>query len=254
MGRAFAHALADAGAAVAISARSAIQLTETANSITAKGGRALAIAADLSNRQAVTLLVETVEDQLGPVDLLVNNTGMGGPLGAMWELDPDEWWRNIEINLCHVWLCSRAVLPGMMARRRGCIINVSTPAALAAISCDSACIDSKIAMIRLSQSLAAKAKAYGIGVFAIHPGLVHTAMVELGLTSPRRQMWWPWYSQLFEQGLDVPAQDAMQLLLWLASGQAGAFSGRFFNLTTNETSDPDNPDRSNLDFPTSPMR
>jgi NAD(P)-dependent dehydrogenase (short-subunit alcohol dehydrogenase family) len=254
IGRAFAHALADAGAAVAISARSAAQLSETAKSITAKGGRVLAIPADLSNRQAVIQLVETVEYQLGPIDLLVNNAGMGGPLGAMWELDPDEWRRNIEINLCHVWLCSRAVLPGMMARRSGRIINGSTLAALAAISYGAACVDSKAAMIRLSQTLAAETKDCGISVFTIHPGLMQTAIAGHGLTSPGRQMWWPWYCQIFEQGLDVPAQDAVQLLLWLASGEADALSGRFFNLTANESSDPGNPDRLDFDFPTLPMR
>jgi NAD(P)-dependent dehydrogenase (short-subunit alcohol dehydrogenase family) len=199
-------------------------------------------------------MVATVEQQLGPVDLLVNHAGMGGPLGAMWELDPDEWRRNIEINLCSVLLCSRAVLPGMMARRRGRIINVATLAGPAAISCSPAYVTSKAAMMRLSEILAAESKAYSIGVFAIYPGLMRTAMSEYGLISPERQMWWPWYCRMSEQGLDVAAEDAARLVLWLASGEADAFSGRFFNLTAKGPSNPDYPDHLDHDFPTSPMR
>jgi NAD(P)-dependent dehydrogenase (short-subunit alcohol dehydrogenase family) len=91
LGRTFAHALADAGAAVAVTARSADQLAETVASITANGGRALAVPADVSDRQAVEQLVDSVRQQLGAVDLLVNNAGIGGPLGPLWEVDPDDW-------------------------------------------------------------------------------------------------------------------------------------------------------------------
>jgi NAD(P)-dependent dehydrogenase (short-subunit alcohol dehydrogenase family) len=231
LGRAFAHALADAGAAVAISARSADQLAETAASITANGGRALALPADVSDRQAVAQLVNTVEAQLGPVDLLINNAGVGGPLGPIWEVDPDDWWRNIEINLRSVLLCSRAVLPGMVARRRGRIINVASVAGLAAIPYGSAYVTSKTAMIRLSETLAAETKAYGIRVFAIHPGLVRTAMAEYGIESPEAKRWWPWYRLLFEEGHDVSVEFAVQLVLRLAAGEADPLSGRFLSIT-----------------------
>jgi NAD(P)-dependent dehydrogenase (short-subunit alcohol dehydrogenase family) len=231
LGRAFAHALADAGAVVAVSARSADQLAETAASITANGGQALAIPADVSDRQAVAQMVNTVEQELGPVDLLINNAGIGGPLGPMWELDPDEWWRNIEINLRSVLLCSRAILPGMVARRRGRIINVASAAGIAAIPYGSAYVTSKTAMIRFSETLAAETKAYGISVFAIHPGTVRTAMAEYGIESQEGQQWWPWFRMIFEEGRDVPAEQAVQLVLRLASGEADPLSGRFLSIT-----------------------
>lgn len=254
LGRTFAHALAEAGAAVAIAGRSASQLTEMVRSITANGGRATAIRADLSNRQAVAQMVATVEEELGPVDVLVNNANLGSPLGPMWELDPDEWRRNIEINLCSVWLCSRVILPGIMKRRHGSIINVSSVAALTPLSHGLAYASSKTAMIRLSQTLAAESKAHGISVFAIHPGFMHTTTGPLGLISPEGQMWWPWDCRISEQGHDIAAEEAGQLVCWLASGKAGAFSGRFFNLTTHGPRDPDHPDRMGPNFPTLPMR
>jgi NAD(P)-dependent dehydrogenase (short-subunit alcohol dehydrogenase family) len=231
LGRAFADALASAGATVAISARSIDQLAETTAMIRAKGGRALAITADVADGQAVAQMVSAVEQELGPVDLLVNNAGVGGPLGPLWEVDPDEWWRNIEVNLRSVLLCSRAVLPGMLARRRGRIINVASVAGLAAIPFGSAYVTSKTAMIRLSETLAAETAAYGISVFAIHPGLVRTAMAEYGIESPEAQQWWPWYRQLFEAGQDVPTEPAAQLVLRLAAGDADRLSGRFLSIT-----------------------
>jgi NAD(P)-dependent dehydrogenase (short-subunit alcohol dehydrogenase family) len=230
LGRAFALALAEAGAAVAVAARSADQLDETVTAIVANGGRALAIPADVSNRQQVEKMVSHVEQELGPIDLLVNNAGVGQPLGPLWELDPDEWWRNIEINLRSVLLCSRAILPGMVERRRGRIINVSSLAGLSAIPYGSAYVTGKTAMIRLSETMAAETKAYGISVFSIHPGLVRTAMAEYGLESPEGRQWWPWYRQLFEQGLDVPAEIAVQLVMRLAVGKADSLSGRFISI------------------------
>lgn len=231
LGRAFAQTLAEAGAAVAVVARSADQLAETVASITALGGRAMALTADVSDRQAMTQTVKSVEEEFGPVDLLVNNAGMGNPLGPMWEIDPDDWWRNMEVNLRSVVLASHAILPGMVLRRRGRIINVSSLAALGAIPYGSAYVTSKTAMIRLTEMMALETKAYGIGVFVIHPGLVHTAMAEYGLESPEGKKWWPWYRQMFEQGLDVSTEPAAQLVLRLASGDADALSGRFFNIT-----------------------
>jgi NAD(P)-dependent dehydrogenase (short-subunit alcohol dehydrogenase family) len=231
LGRAFAHTLAAAGAAVAITARSADQLAETATAITSMGGRALAIPADVTDRQAVTQLVHTVEEKLGPVDLLVNNAGMGEPLGPLWEVDPDVWWRNVEVNLRSVLLCSHAILPSMVARGRGRMINVSSLAGLGAIPFGSAYVSSKAAMIRLSETLAAETKAYGIHVFSIHPGLVRTAMADYALESPEGQQWWPWYRVMFEQGQDVPPDVAAELVLRLAAGEGDALSGRFISVT-----------------------
>jgi NAD(P)-dependent dehydrogenase (short-subunit alcohol dehydrogenase family) len=128
IGRLVAEALAGAGAAVAVTARSEDELTETVTSITRSRGTALALPGDVSDPRAATRALREVERQLGPVDLLVNNAGISGPIGPVWEVDADEWWRTFEVNLEGVFLFAHAVLPGMVARRRGRVVNMSSNA------------------------------------------------------------------------------------------------------------------------------
>lgn len=231
LGRAFAQALAAAGAAVAVAARSAEQLAETVVSITTAGGRAIAIPADVTNQQAIERMVAIVEQQLGPVDVLINNAGITTPLGPVWEVEPDEWWRCMETNVRGPFLCSRAVLPRMVARRRGRIINVASTAGLRAVPCNSAYSTSKAALIRLSEILAAETQHYGVQVFAINPGLVRTAMTEYLAESPEGQQWTPWIREVLATSRDVPPTGAVNLLLFLASGRGDALTGRFLNVT-----------------------
>jgi NAD(P)-dependent dehydrogenase (short-subunit alcohol dehydrogenase family) len=227
IGRAVAGSLARAGAAVAVLARSADQLAETAEAIAAAGGRGLACPADVTDRPAVEAAVAEVERQLGPIDLLVNNAGVGGPVGPLAEADPDAWWRCLEVNLRGPLLCSRAVLPGMLGRRRGRIVNVASGAGTRAIPNLSAYVTSKAALIRLTENLAAEVRESGVRVFAIQPGTVRTAMAEAALNSEEARRWLPWFAELFEQGRDVPPQRAGRLVTFLASGRADALSGRF---------------------------
>ena len=92
------------------------------------GGRALAVPADVTDRAATERLVAEVADRLGPVDLLVNNAGANTVFGPLWEVDPDAWRRDFDTNLFGPMLCARAVLPGMVARGRGRIVNVASAA------------------------------------------------------------------------------------------------------------------------------
>lgn len=233
IGRAISEALAAAGAAVAVVARSSEQLLETVRRITATGGRALAHTADVTDRQAVEQAVAAIERQFGPVDLLINNAGQAKPFGPLAEIDPDEWWRCLEVNLRGPLLCSHAVLPRMIRRRRGRIINVASGAGTRAIPALSAYVVSKAALIRLTENLAAEVRGQGIQVFAIQPGTVRTAMAKEALASEAGLRWMPWFREIFERGLDVPPDRAAQLVLLLASGRADALTGRFFAVEEN---------------------
>jgi NAD(P)-dependent dehydrogenase (short-subunit alcohol dehydrogenase family) len=236
LGRAFAQALAKAGAAVAAIARSEDQLRETVQLIKGAGGHAIALTADVTDQQAVERVVAETERQLGPVDLLVNNAGRWQLLGEVWELDPEQWWREIEVNLRGPFLCARAVLPGMVARRRGRIINLASIAGLRGPAYASAYCISKTAVIRFSENLAAETVEHGVSVFAIHPGTLRTPMnlywLESGIAAlpvPMAQRF-EWIYKFFEEGRDTPMEQPVQLVLFLASGRADALSGRYISV------------------------
>src|SRR5690242_8071123 len=105
LGRAIALRLAKAGARVAVSARSGDQIGETVQLIESAGGAGLAVTADVSDPAAVGRMIETVRKKLGPVDVLVNNAGTGGPFGPLWENDPVQWWDAFEVNVRGPFLC-----------------------------------------------------------------------------------------------------------------------------------------------------
>ncbi len=116
IGRLVAEALAAAGAAVAVTARSEDQLAETVASIASAGGTAIALPGDVTDPEYVTAAVHLVERLLGPIDLLINNAGIAGPIGPVWEVDAGEWWRTFGVNLQGVFLFAHAVLPGMVTQ------------------------------------------------------------------------------------------------------------------------------------------
>jgi NAD(P)-dependent dehydrogenase (short-subunit alcohol dehydrogenase family) len=231
IGRAMALALAKAGAAVAAVARTESQLAETVALIEQAGGRTIAYSLDVTDQQAVEQMACEVEQQLGPVDLLVNNAGAPALVGPLWEHDPNEWWRCIEVNLRGPYLCSRAILPGMVTRRSGRIITTASGAGLGPWPYSAAYAIAKCAAIRFSENLAAETRQHGICVFSIHPGFVRTAMTEAAAESPEDEKW---LGGLFQKSLaagrDVPPERAADLVLFLASGKADALSGCFISV------------------------
>ena len=167
-------AFADAGAAVAVLARSKVEVGETAALITGRGGRAIGIVAYVTDRAGVERAVAETVAHLGPVGILVNNAGSAGPLAPLWEADPDDWWRTIEINLRGPMLCARAVLPGMIQRRSGTIVNIGSYAGIRANTGGSfgPYATSKAALVRFTDTLAAATGEHGVRVFTISHGLV----------------------------------------------------------------------------------
>lgn len=226
IGRAIALALAKAGMAVAVVARTEEQISETVDLIVEAGGSAIAFPADVTDQQAIELLVAQVEQQMGPVDLLVNNAGIAGPGGPAWEADPDEWWRCIDINLHGPFLCARAVVPGMINRRRGRIVITASSSGLAPLPYASAYAISKCAVIRLVENLAAETGEQGITAFSIHPGIVRTALMEFLAASPEDEKWFGgFFRKTLSDGSHIPPERAAELVVFLASGKADALSG-----------------------------
>ena len=237
LGRAFALALAAAGAQVAVMARTAAQVAETVQLIERAGGCALAIPGDVSVLAQVAHVVTTTEQQLGPVDLLVNNAGwhVPGSLGYDWEVDPEGWWHTFEINLRGPFLCARAVLPSMIQRKRGRIVNVSSGTAVNANPLMDALCASKAALTHWTRCLAMGTQAHGIAVFAYAPGTVRTSGTEYLITAPEvPQALGDRFRTRFSQGEDTPIERAAQMLLFLVSGSADALSGRYIRAQDNE--------------------
>lgn len=230
IGREIARTMAAAGARVAVIARSTDQINETAEMIRKAGQRAEAFTADVTKSEAVESAVRAIEKSLGPVDVLVNNAGTVKPFGPLWSADLKEWWNGVETNLFGPTVCSHAVLPGMVERGRGWIINVSSGAGTIGTPFYSSYVVSKTALIRLTECLALETRPHGVSVFAISPGTVRTEMTEYSLNSAQGRKWLPWFQRLFEEGIDVPASRAAHLVLTLASGRADALSGRFISV------------------------
>jgi NAD(P)-dependent dehydrogenase (short-subunit alcohol dehydrogenase family) len=235
IGRVFAEALAGAGARVAVAARSADQLEETVALIAASGGRAYAHPLDVADRSGVDAAVQAVEGELGPIDLLVNNAGVWGPLAPMWELDPDEWWDAIRINLLGCFLCSRAVLTGMVSQRSGRIINIGSHAGVFRWPNASAYAISKAAMIKLTENLAAETRKFGVAVFTLNPGIVTIGLTDQAMAmadfpdSPAARAA-AWIRAEVAEGRAMPPERGADLLVALASGRADVLSGRYLTV------------------------
>ena len=218
-----ARELAGAGMRVAVAARTRNQVEQVAGEIAG-----LALEVDVSDEASVTRMVQDTERELGPVDLLVNNAGIAGPSNRVpiWEDDDGgAWWRVFEVNMLGSYLCCRSVLPGMVARGGGRIVNVGSGGAYLPVSPGSlggsAYGPSKAALYRFGEVLAAQVAPHDIAVFTISPGLVRSAMTQrLGDDAP----WTP------------PAL-APRLVRALASGRADKLTGRYIHAEHDDIED-----------------
>ncbi|WP_342710271.1 3-oxoacyl-ACP reductase family protein [Bradyrhizobium sp. B124] len=178
IGAAIVKMLADAGAAVAINYRERSAEAETlAKGITAAGGRAVAVGADVSEAAAVARLVERAKAELGPVDILVNNAGIAIVRGVD-DLTEEDFDRTITVNLKSAFLCTQAVLPMMRTRKWGRIVNISSGAARGAGAIGPHYNASKAAMEGLTRGYAARLVKEGITVNAVAPSLIETDMMK----------------------------------------------------------------------------
>jgi NAD(P)-dependent dehydrogenase (short-subunit alcohol dehydrogenase family) len=237
IGRAIAQAFAAAGAAVTVTARSTDQLAETVALIETAGGCALAVPADVTDQAAVEQVVKETEARFGPVDLLVNNAAIIGPVGPVWESDPTEWRRCVDISLYGTFLCTRTVLPGMMARRRGRIISLTSgPPMRGPTTWVSAYGVAKVGIVHFTETIADEAREHGVVLFAVAPGGVWTSMAEELTTAIQVHNLTPGQPQMATLSTDprsafpTPPEAPARLSLLLASGKADALSGRYFNV------------------------
>jgi NAD(P)-dependent dehydrogenase (short-subunit alcohol dehydrogenase family) len=231
IGEAVALAFAGNGAAVVLAARTASELAQVEARVRAAGGAAVAIPTDVSSPPDVSRLVQRAVDAYGHVDVLVNAAGILGPVGPLWEADPEAWKRAVEVNLYGTFLCCRAVVPHMMQRRRGKIVNFSGGGAASPLPRMAAYGASKAAVVRLTETLAEELKPYNIAVNAIAAGLVDTRLLDPVLAAQERGGdQFARVRRLRDTGEGgVPAELPAALALWLASDASHGLTGKLIS-------------------------
>lgn len=189
IGLAIATALAEAGASVAVAARDPERNTAAVERLRALGGAAVAVPTDISSRDDLERMAATVTDELGPIDVLVNNAGIGSHADAL-TLSDEEWERTFAVNLQGVWRASQIVGRQMVARRTGSIINIGSMSGLIINrpQWHSPYGVSKAAVHHLTRSLAAEWARSGVRVNAIAPGYVKTEIADIDL--PEYRHYW----------------------------------------------------------------
>ena len=216
IGASIARKLTEAGMRVAVTARTREQAEAVAAEIDG-----LALVGDVSRADDVEEWVERTAKELGPIDLLAANAGIGSPEGATWEVPVEDWWGVLEVNVLGVHLSCRAVIPGMLERGSGRIVITGSGAAyLPGGGSQTAYPTSKAAVCRYAETLANELRDR-IPVFVISPGLVRTDMTE------RFGDDMPW----------TPPELAPELVRVLASGRADSLAGRYLHAEHDDIED-----------------
>lgn len=225
IGREVARALAMNGAKVAVTARNSDMLEETVSIINDAGGECTAFVMDVTDYTAITETVNAITKQYGAIDILVNNAGIG--IGGLppWESDIDGWWKVQEVNVKGVYMVSHAVMPSMIERRRGRVINMGSYVGTYPNPMTSAYSVSKAALVRLTDSTAVAAQEFDVSVFVISPGLVRTDMTNI-----------PFFEDVPEEAW-VPIEKSGELCVALASGKADKLTGRFIHADVDDLDD-----------------
>jgi NAD(P)-dependent dehydrogenase (short-subunit alcohol dehydrogenase family) len=217
IGAGIARELAAAGAHVAVAARTRSQVEHVAREI-----HGVPLEVNVSDRASVEQMVIQAESELGPIDLLAANAGIGSGGDRLAESDPAEWWRTFEVNVLGVYHSARAVIPGMLERGRGRIVITGSGAGYLPGASNTGYTSSKAAANRLAETLANELAETPVRVFVISPGLVRTEMTEGHFGDDA-----PW----------TPPELAPQLVRVLASGRADALAGRYIHAEHDDVED-----------------
>lgn len=226
IGRVIAKEFAAQGAKVVVVFRTVSDIEDVAREINEGGGAALSIPADVTCETEVQELVKRVEKEFGSVDVLVNNAAMARSIGPLHMSKPDVWIQDVQVNLIGVYLCLHAVLPGMIDRQRGYVINMIGGDAKP-LSYLTAYNASKTGVMRLTETLALELADTGVKVFGMSPGFVHTSMTDYTLESEDGKQWQAAATQRrLDEGRDVSPDYAAKMAVALTTGKLDALTGR----------------------------
>ena len=238
IGRLLGARLAGAGAAVGLIARSGDELAAAAGEIHRAGGMAAAAVADVTDQRATAAAVAELRERLGTVDVLVNNAGVSGPVGPLWEAPTAGWWRAVEVNLGGAFVLTQLALEHMIPAGRGRIINITSYAGVYRWPLLSAYAASKAALVKLTETLAEETRPHGVSVFSVDPGLLPIGLGEAALRATAGRQTpagrvQGWIRDQFAAGRGADPEQAARLIVALASGHADRLSGRHLSVTDN---------------------
>jgi NAD(P)-dependent dehydrogenase (short-subunit alcohol dehydrogenase family) len=231
IGKRLAIAFAKEGARVGLVSRTLAELHVTHMEIAHAGGSSFVAPADVADCAHVERAVEAVRREFGPIDILINAAGVQGPIGPTAEIDPRAWAQVIQINLVGTFHCCRAVLPEMIARRSGKIINISGGGASNSRPFFSGYAASKIGVVRFTETLADEVAEHNVQVNAIAPGATYTAMTDHVLQAGERAG-----ETALEDARNtrltrgVPPEKQIALALFLVSQRSNHVSGKLISV------------------------
>jgi NAD(P)-dependent dehydrogenase (short-subunit alcohol dehydrogenase family) len=178
IGRVIADEFARTGDVVVLAARNREGLRGTAAMVEEAGGLPMVVETDVASGTSVNAMVEEVMGGQGRIDVLVNNSGVAGPSGRLWEVDPEDWRSTFQVNVFGVFLVTRAVLPVMVRQHAGSVVVIGSISGKRPLFGRSAYTTTKTALIGLTRTLAAEAGPEGVRVNLISPGFVAGPRIE----------------------------------------------------------------------------
>jgi NAD(P)-dependent dehydrogenase (short-subunit alcohol dehydrogenase family) len=229
IGRAISTTFAADGARVAVVARTESEVLDTASVLQESGSEAIGLTADITDFGDVARLIERVEADLGAVDVLVNNAGGPISIGPIAEADPDAWRADVALNLLGPFHVCRCVLPRMIERSAGRIINMCGAGTREPFANLSAYGSAKAAVMRFTETLDQEVAGTGIRVFAMDPGLVDTPAHAPHMASGLYERLFPEVHDLFTKGLVLPPSVPAKLALQIAAGTLDELHGRLLD-------------------------
>jgi len=232
LGRAVALAFGKEGARVVLAAKTRGQVEHVAEELRSLKRDGLAIPTDVSDEGQVNQLVKKTLETYGTIDILVNNAGTRGPIAPVGQIPLDEWEKTLRINLTSAFLCSRAVIPVMMAKKAGKIINVTTT--LTPRPNLTPYMVAKAALTHFSKQLSRELKDFNIQVNAIHPGVMDTEMQAEIRKAGSKAVGTDMFERLKEERMLHPPEEPASLVLFMASAAADAITGEFLSFDDRE--------------------
>jgi NAD(P)-dependent dehydrogenase (short-subunit alcohol dehydrogenase family) len=231
IGRALALTFAQEGARVACLGRRLERLTETVQEIENNGGTGLAVQTDITDAEQVKNAVAEITEKLGPIEVLFNNAGSFASLGAAFEVDRDLWWQDVTVNIKGVMLMMREVLPQMMARDSGVIINMNGGRPTGG----SGYAAGKAGMMELTRvaSLELQQINSNVIILGAGPGLVATEMTQLQVDNEAGRRWIPSTKESFESGTTRSPFDIANKTIEVLRNFKPEWNGKYFGPDTD---------------------